>query len=72
MTFINLAALKRQHQHLSEVFRSELQPILENKPNRASGDIFPTIWYCYDSQVTAIQHLKLSEMILIAESPYLE
>ncbi|KAJ5742432.1 uncharacterized protein N7511_011451 [Penicillium nucicola] len=64
--------LKRQHQHLSEEFRSELQPILERKPDRARGEIFPTIWYCYDSQVTAIQHLKLGEMILIAESPHLE
>ncbi|KAJ5316528.1 hypothetical protein N7508_001036 [Penicillium antarcticum] len=64
--------LKTQHQHLSEEFRSELQPLLENKPDRAKGEIFPTIWYCYDSQVTAIQHLKLSEMILIAESPHLE
>jgi hypothetical protein len=34
--------------------------------------MFPTIWYSFDAQVTAIQHLKLAEMILIAESPYLE
>ncbi|KAJ6052852.1 uncharacterized protein N7446_007497 [Penicillium canescens] len=64
--------LKMQHQHLSQEFRSELEPLLEQKPDGAKGEIFPTIWYCYDSQVTAIQHLKLSEMILIAESPHLE
>lgn len=50
----------------------EIEPILELGPDRAKGKIFPTVWYSFDVQVTAIQHFRLAQMILIAESPYLE
>lgn len=50
----------------------ELIPLLDQKADRARGSIFPTIWYMAESQVTAVQHFKLGEMILIAESPFLE
>ncbi|KXG46236.1 uncharacterized protein PGRI_050920 [Penicillium griseofulvum] len=64
--------LKAKQQRLHYDYLHELAPILEQDADRARGDIFPTIWYSFDAQVTAIQHLKLAEMILIAESPYLE
>ncbi|OQE83112.1 hypothetical protein PENNAL_c0034G09808 [Penicillium nalgiovense] len=64
--------LKAKQQQLYHDHPHELEPILEKNADRAKGNMFPTIWYSFDSQVTAIQHLKLAEMILIAESPYLE
>lgn len=50
----------------------EIEPILDLNPDRARGKIFPTVWYSLDVHVTAIQHFRLAQMILIAESPYLE
>lgn len=50
----------------------EIEPILELSADRAKGRIFPTVWYNFDVQVTAIQHFRLAQMILIAESPHLE
>jgi hypothetical protein len=50
----------------------EIEPILELGADRAKGRIFPTVWYSFDVQVTAIQHFRVAQMILIAESPYLE
>ncbi|KAJ5269519.1 hypothetical protein N7497_009738 [Penicillium chrysogenum] len=64
--------LKAKQQQLYHDHFHELEPILEQNADRARGNMFPTIWYSFDAQVTAIQHLKLAEMILIAESPYLE
>ncbi|CAI7671763.1 unnamed protein product [Penicillium palitans] len=64
--------LKAKQHQLHQHYLHELEPILEQDADRARGNIFPTIWYSFDAQVTAIQHLKLAEMILIAESPYLE
>ncbi|CRL27723.1 unnamed protein product [Penicillium camemberti] len=64
--------LKAKQHQLHQDYLHELEPILEQDADRARGNIFPTIWYSFDAQVTAIQHLKLAEMILIAESPYLE
>lgn len=49
-----------------------MEPILELKANRANGQVFPTVWYGLDVQATAVQHLLLAQMILIAENPRLE
>ncbi|KGO41847.1 hypothetical protein PEX1_083880 [Penicillium expansum] len=64
--------LKAKYQQLHRNYLHELVPILEEDADRTRGNMFPSIWYSFDAQVTAIQHLKLAEMILIAESPYLE
>ncbi|CAI7640732.1 unnamed protein product [Penicillium glandicola] len=64
--------LRARQQQLHHDYLHELTPILEQNSDRARGNMFPTVWYSFDAQVTAIQHLKLAEMILIAESPYLE
>ncbi|KAJ5976370.1 hypothetical protein N7481_010077 [Penicillium waksmanii] len=64
--------LKLREQQLAHDCMGEIEPILELGPDRAKGKIFPTVWYSFDVQVTAIQHFRLAQMILIAESPYLE
>ncbi|CAG8273939.1 unnamed protein product [Penicillium salamii] len=64
--------LKNKQHQLDSEYMHELIPLLDQKANRARGSIFPTIWYMVESQVTAVQHFKLGEMILIAESPFLE
>lgn len=70
--FVAPEQLKAKYQQLHRNYLHELVPILEEDADRTRGNMFPSIWYSFDAQVTAIQHLKLAEMILIAESPYLE
>ncbi|OJJ95573.1 hypothetical protein ASPACDRAFT_47461 [Aspergillus aculeatus ATCC 16872] len=64
--------LVRCERQLVDACRSELVPILEKRAEKLQGQIFPTIWYSSEDQVTASQHLELSRMILTAESPHLE
>ncbi|PYH86238.1 hypothetical protein BO82DRAFT_418655, partial [Aspergillus uvarum CBS 121591] len=64
--------LVRREQELVDACRSELVPILEKRAEKLQGQVFPTIWYSSEDQVTASQHLELSRMILVAESPHLE
>ncbi|KAJ5083031.1 hypothetical protein N7532_012074 [Penicillium argentinense] len=64
--------LKLREQQLTHACMGEIEPILDLKANRAVGEIFPTVWYSFDFQVTAIQHLRLAQMILVAENPHLE
>ncbi|KAJ5231896.1 uncharacterized protein N7469_006484 [Penicillium citrinum] len=64
--------LKLREQQLAHDCMGEIEPILDLNADRAKGKIFPTVWYKYDVQVTAIQHFRLAQMILIAESPCLE
>jgi hypothetical protein len=49
-----------------------IEPLLEVKADRAKGQIFPTVWYSFDVQATAVQHFQLAQMILTAENPNLE
>lgn len=62
----------KQHQHrlLSE-YSTHLLPILQTPADKSKGEIFPTVWYTTDEQVTGAQHLELARMILIAENPRL-
>ncbi|PYH96553.1 hypothetical protein BO71DRAFT_174657 [Aspergillus ellipticus CBS 707.79] len=64
--------LMSRRQNLKANYESQLAPILERKADRSRGEIFPTIWYSSDDQVTAEQHLELAGLILTAESPHLE
>ncbi|CEL10440.1 hypothetical protein ASPCAL13559 [Aspergillus calidoustus] len=64
--------LKGQEQLLLHNSSEELKPLLDLKPKKSIGEVFPTIWYSFDVQVTAIQHLRLAQLILTAENPQLE
>lgn len=60
-----------RHRKLKHDYHSELAPIFEKKADRSRGELFPTIWYSSDEQVTAVQHLEIASMILTAQNPYL-
>jgi hypothetical protein len=66
------ARLKLDEQKLVHESLGEMEPILELKADRAKGQIFPTVWYSFDVQATAVQHFQLAQMILTAENPQLE
>ncbi|GLA97877.1 hypothetical protein AtubIFM61612_001885 [Aspergillus tubingensis] len=63
--------LMLRHRKLQHDYRHELAPIFEKKADRSRGELFPTIWYSSDEQVTAVQHLEIANMILTAQNPYL-
>ncbi|KAI2832056.1 transcriptional regulator family: Fungal Specific TF [Aspergillus niger] len=63
--------LMLRHRKLKHDYHSELAPIFEKKADRSRGELFPTIWYSSDEQVTAVQHLEIASMILTAQNPYL-
>lgn len=44
-------------------------PVFEQPPNRAKGEVFPTIWYGSDLVVTGVQHVLIAKMVLMAEAP---
>lgn len=44
-------------------------PILKRPPNKAKGEVFPTIWYGSDLVVTGVQHVMIAKMVLTAEDP---
>lgn len=66
------AQLRLEEQKLVRESLDEMEPILELKADRARGQIFPTVWYSFDVQATAVQHFQLAQMILVAENPQLE
>ncbi|KAF9696456.1 hypothetical protein EKO04_005174 [Ascochyta lentis] len=51
--------------------QARYQPILKRQPDKAKGEVFPTIWYGSDLVVTGVQHVMIAKMVLTAEAPSL-
>ncbi|PKX97870.1 uncharacterized protein P174DRAFT_455676 [Aspergillus novofumigatus IBT 16806] len=58
--------LKLHEQKLVHESLGQTEPILELKADRAKGQIFPTVWYSFNVQATAVQHFQQAQMILTA------
>lgn len=69
---LRLARLRDQEMQLLHDSSGELEPILDIKAERTKGKIFPTVWYNFDVQVTAIQHFRFAQLLLTAENPHFE
>lgn len=67
-----IAQLKHEEQRLLHSSSGQMEPILELKADRSQGQMFPTVWYSFDVQATAVQHFKLGQLILLAENPQLK
>ncbi|KAL4971592.1 hypothetical protein BDW66DRAFT_164977 [Aspergillus desertorum] len=63
--------LRYHQQQLITTHSCYLTPILQRPADRSKGEVFPTVWYSTDAQVTGMQHLEMARMILIAENPRL-
>ncbi|KAL2818001.1 hypothetical protein BDW59DRAFT_152342, partial [Aspergillus cavernicola] len=63
--------LKLHQHHLTSAYSTHFLPILQTPPDISKTEIFPTVWYTTESQVTGVQHLELARMILTAENPRL-
>lgn len=60
-----------QQVHLETQILSDYRPIFRKPADKATGEIFPTIWYASHIEVTAIQQAIMARSILVAENPLL-
>ncbi|KAF5586975.1 ARCA-like protein [Fusarium pseudoanthophilum] len=63
--------LKEQEEYLDQYVTGRFEPILHRPPDRALGEVFPTMWYASPIALTGMQHMMIAKMILTAESPLL-
>lgn len=64
-------SLREQEKILEEEVATQFKPLMWLPPDREKGEVFPTIWFRSVAAITAMQHMMLARMILIAESPFL-
>ncbi|CAM1509614.1 Fc.00g033530.m01.CDS01 [Cosmosporella sp. VM-42] len=62
--------LQKQGEQL-EAEAQEFQPFFSRAADRSNGEVFPTLWYTSDLEVTSIQLSIIAKMVLLAENPYL-
>lgn len=62
----------KQHEHLETDVLADFQPIFYREPDKTKGEIFPTVWYGSNIEVTSIQQAIIAKAILTAENPYLK
>ncbi|KAH8178095.1 ARCA-like protein [Sarocladium implicatum] len=63
--------LMAQQHLLEEQVLVDYQPILKKSPDKAQGEIFPTVWYGSTIEVTSNQQAIISRSVLMAENPRL-
>ncbi|KAF5665081.1 hypothetical protein FHETE_6796 [Fusarium heterosporum] len=63
--------LQKHGELLEEEAMKEYQPFYVRAANRSNGEIFPTIWYSSDLEVTSMQLCIIAKMVLMAENPFL-
>ena len=62
----------RQQEHLEQDVLIDFQPILHKGADKSKGDIFPTLWYASNMEVTTIQQAIMAKSVLLAENPILK
>ncbi|UKZ86623.1 uncharacterized protein TrAFT101_002447 [Trichoderma asperellum] len=63
--------LMDQQQYLEREILANFQPIFRRAADKAKGEIFPTIWYGSNLEVTSIQQSIMAKSVLVGESPLL-
>jgi hypothetical protein len=61
-----------QQHLLEEVVLVDYQPILKKPPDKARGEIFPTVWFGSTIEVTSNQQAIISRSVLMAENPRMQ
>ena len=67
-----IGRLVKQHEHLELDVLADFQPMFYREPDKSKGEIFPTVWYGSNIEVTSIQQAIIAKAILTAENPYLK
>lgn len=61
----------KQQEHLEQDVLRDFQPILKRPADKSKGEIFPTLWYGSNIEVTSIQQAIIARSVLVAEDPFL-
>ncbi|KAH6605537.1 hypothetical protein Trco_004690 [Trichoderma cornu-damae] len=64
--------LMDQQHYLERDILANFQPIFKRTADKAKGEIFPTIWYGSNLEVTSIQQSIMAKSVLVAENPSLK
>ncbi|KAK5994787.1 hypothetical protein PT974_03170 [Cladobotryum mycophilum] len=64
--------LMDQQGHLERDILAKFQPIFQQPADKSKGEIFPTIWYGSNIEVTSIQQAIMARSVLVAENPFLK
>lgn len=62
----------RQQDHLEQDVLIDFQPIFHHQADKSKGEIFPTVWYTSNIEVTSIQQSIMARSVLTAENPTLK
>lgn len=61
-----------QQNYLEYEILVNFRPIFKRTADKAKGEIFPTIWYGSNLEVTSIQQSIMAKSVLVAENPFLK
>ncbi|CEJ83838.1 hypothetical protein VHEMI03276 [[Torrubiella] hemipterigena] len=64
--------LMQRQIYIEEEILADHRPVLHRPADKAKGEIFPTIWYSSQFEVTAVQQAIMARSILVAENPHLK
>lgn len=61
-----------QQEHLERDVLVHFQPIFRRPADKSKGEIFPTVWFSSNIEVTSVQQAIMAKSILVAENPFLK
>ncbi|EGR47473.1 uncharacterized protein TRIREDRAFT_64322, partial [Trichoderma reesei QM6a] len=64
--------LMDQQEYLEREILVNFRPIFKTTADKAKGEIFPTIWYGSNLEVTSVQQSIMAKSVLVAENPFLK
>ncbi|KAL6874841.1 hypothetical protein J3F83DRAFT_759574 [Trichoderma novae-zelandiae] len=64
--------LMDQQEYLEREILVNFRPIFKTTADKAKGEIFPTIWYGSNLEVTSVQQGIMARSVLVAENPFLK
>lgn len=67
-----LVRLMEQQNYLEFEILVNFRPIFKRTADKANGEIFPTIWYGANLEVTSVQQSIMAKSVLVAENPFLK
>lgn len=67
-----LERLMDQQDDLERHILLDIEPIYKKPADKSKGEIFPTVWYRSNIEVTSMQLSLLAKSVLVAENPRLK
>ncbi|PFH58886.1 hypothetical protein XA68_13071 [Ophiocordyceps unilateralis] len=64
--------LSKQQELIEQNVLVAFRPTYQRTADKTKGEIFPTIWYASNIDVTSIQLSLIAKAVLVAENPYLK